>query len=713
MPVAAYDDTAIDAEYSVGDPYAPAADDPRALAKKREPWRYPKRPPKDAICAEAERVKEEHAYALAIRVVMNSWLNGEQCGYFPRDAEAIRDKEITPVYLPDLRNEHFDMVTWHSRMDVHIKAVGRAAIDDEETEAVEDFDRLLWEQMKADYRDAYGADLLSALADGGPRTGMLAAYLAVDPANDVTGLHFEMLDPFATYPIWEGKRGLAKVYVVGEATADRVIGWYGDNGGAVERKVKKIARRDAEEYDPFCTKDLILFWDRNNTVVIWGGEIIRAYEHGYGHVPIIVETSNLGMQGYMSTPTNTVTSVSDTAMLRIGDELWQASASQLDMARRCQPLFWRRLFAHSLKEALATRAVSVFRRNTSHKGRPMVVGQTPMSVKDGVPENVAGEEDVMTVRADDVVNPYPNEPAPQIMAALQALTVEATASSAAASTISGGNLGGAQASGNAVDMLNTMGNERWSPASTMIQGFLTQVFTRANEYARDYGTEMSGDDFPDGLLVPRSKPDPIMGLTDPHELTPDMLMRSGCRVTVTLRKFNPQSLAPMAQAMLMLKQSGLISEEAAIETLAVVNDPDDERRRIREDQLNAVPELMAADQLELCHMRAMRALAAGDQESARRQVLKAKYLGDQLTVAMMARMSMVSQATIEAMQMGAVAQGMTGGSNPAMLPNPAQMSGAGGGGMQSNVAPYMSPSQFGGTTGNQGGRPQMPGLGGM
>jgi hypothetical protein len=90
---------------------------------------------------------------------------------------------------------------------------------------------------------------------------------------------------------------------------------------------------------------------------------------------------------------------------------------------------------------------------------------------------------------------------------------------------------------------------------------------------------------------------------------------------------------------------------------------------------------------------------------------------------MLARMSMVSQATIEAMQMGAVANGMTGGANPAMLVDPAAQGGPGAGmgnAMSPNAAPYLSPSQFGGSTGQQSpGRPQnmngggMPGMGGM
>lgn len=708
MPIA----EPIEAEYSVvDDPYLPTPVDP---LKEREPWRFPPKPKLDDILAESEILKEDHAYRISMMQVMNAWLNGERSGYFPRDKEDIESGEITPVFLPHLRNEHFDMVMFHAEMNLNITAEGRAAVEEEEIEAKEDYLRLFWDQWCEDHSRRFGGgNLQAALADAAGRTGLLAAYVAVDPANDVTGVQVQMLDPFGLYPLWEPGRGLAKVYYIGTATAQDVIGYYGDNAGTVERKVKKIAKGNGADYDPRLEQEIVVYWDRQWSAVLWAGEIVRIYQHGYAEVPVIIETSNLGMQSFMNTPSSTITKHSDTAWLQVDGEIWKANTRQIDLARKCQPLFWRLLFIHSLREALATRKVSVFRSNTSRK-RPLVIGQTQMSINDGEPENKGGEGDITLVRAEDVVNPYPNEPAPQVMAVLETMLQEATATGSAATTTSGGALGGAQASGNAVDILASIGNQRWMPVTLMLEGFLTKVFRRVLEYARDYASEMSGDDFPDGLLVPRTKPDPIMGFTDPHELTPEVIQRTGTRVKVKLHKFNAQTLPPIVQSAVMAKQAGLMSQETLIHLIGAVTDPRDEMRRIVEDQLNAVPELMAAKQLQLGHQRALRAMASGDEYSAWQQTITNKYLADQLTVAMMARMSMVSRATMEAMQMGAL---MPQEGSAMMMPNIQSP----GGLSEPNVAPYLSPSQFGGTTGRRGGRPAgpapamggLPGMGGM
>ena len=694
------------------EPYVPDAD-PLALERDLMPWKFPPKPRLTDMQSEAERLKEEHAYRIGMMTVMNAWLNGERYGYFPRDKEGIENGSITPVRLPDLINEHFDMVMFHAGMDVQITAEGRAAIEEEEIEAKEDYLRLFWDQICDDHSEKHsGGDLKAAMADTAGRTGMLAAFLAVDPANDVTGIQFQLLDPFGVYPVFEPGRGLAKVYYLGSATAADVIGNHGDNDGRVERKIRKMVRGErAGDYDPFCEKEIILYWDRQWSAVIWGDELIRVYQHGYGRVPVEIELSNLGMQSFMNTPTSNITDAGDQSLLRVADEWWQANTRQIDWARKCQPLFWRRLFSHSLKEALATRDVSVYRVNTSAK-RPMVVGQTQMSIKDGEPELKGEEGDVSLVRAEDVVNPYPNEPAAHMVATIRAMVTEATNSAAASTTTSGAQLGGAQASGNAVDILASIGNQRWAPVTFMQENFLTKIFRRVLELAREYPDEMGGDEFEGGLLVPRSKPS-IMGFTDPHELTPEIIERTGTRVKVKLHKFNVQTLPPLIQSLMMAKQAGLMSQETGVALIGATDDPRDEARRIVEDQLNAVPELMAAKQLQLGYQRALRAAAAGDMESVRQQMLTNKYLADQLTVAMMARMSMVSRATMEAMQLGAVAPQA---GSAMMMPNvnPTGMS-------DPNVAPYLSPSQFGGTTGQQGGRPQtqggpmggMPGMGGL
>jgi hypothetical protein len=683
----------------------------RQMRCQKEPWRCPKKPTLQRVKEDAQRAKEDHAYRVRINAAFNQWLQGERYGYFPGDAEFYANGALIPAVIDDLKNEHYNAVMWHARMDTQIAVQGREAIGVEEREAKADFARLLEEEWCAEYADAFGSSLKVAMPDCAGRTGMLVAFLAVDPGNATTGLRMQMFDPNACYPVWHGARGLAKVYIVYQATADDVIGDFGDNGGTVERKVRKLAREDSQDgtYNHLCEKELILYYDRDHTFVIWGGDLMRYYQHGYGRVPFVIETSGAGMQGFMATP-DPVDTGTAADILAIGSEFWQINNRQMDMARRNQPPLIRLAASHAQKEALFSRLLSTLKTNTSPKGRPVVVGQEPMSVQDGEPEMKPGEAEVSLTRKDDTVVPYPNIPEVELTTPLLQMTTLNAQTGYSAITTQGASLGGAQAGGNAIDMLSTQGAERWSLYTLMVQGFWSKLIRGAFELVAEYGDDMGTQEH--GLLVPRSHPGPgLFGLTDPHELTPDIFRRTGTRVTVTLHKFNPMSLPPLIQAIMMGTQSGLMSKETSITLIGAVQDVDDEIRRIKEDQLAAVPELMAAEQLEMGHKRAMRALMDGDPESARREILKTKYLADQLTVAMMARLSMVSQSTMEAMQstsmadqMGASQFGqaaMGGGMNP----SPAL--GAGQQPPQPNAAPFMSPSQFGGTTGQSS-----PGAGG-
>lgn len=674
-------------------------------AKRREPWRYPDKPSIDAVRFEAERLKTEHSFRILVNAVMRQWLNGERQGHFPRDAELIRSGEMIPVPITKLRDEHYDYCVWHSRMNITFEKSGRGVIEDEEVDAVLDYSRLLIDQWKDEFSEQDdNGDLMMALPDTAGATGMLAAYVAPKPSNEETGVSFRMLDPSAVYPVWEGERGLAKVYLAYLADADHVVGHYGDNGGRVERKVRKIVRNDTRAVDDgaeLVEKEVIVRYDRQWVTILWGGDLIWQYQHGLGDVPVLIQSSGVGMQGFMNSP-NPIISGSDTDILVMGADYWRANSRQLDMARKSQPPLWRRVAAHAFEEALATRIGYSVTRAT--KDPPIVIKQGVMSAAEGEPEVDVGEKGRILLRADDAIEEYPMGGDPQVMATLLTIVGQNSQTGMAIGVINP-NPGGAQASGNAIDMLKQDGNERWAVITLMIEKFLAKCVSRALSYVEKEGDAFGDYEDPGVLLVPRSRPSRLMGKTDPHEFTPEIVARVGAKVKVFLRKFNSSSLPPLIQALLMGQSAGLMSQKTAVSLIGAVEDIEEEIRRIKEDQLSATPELMAAERLELGYKRAYQAMVNGDEESARREILKTKYLADQLTVAMMARLSMVSQSTMEAMQQAGLAQ-MSGASMFQQSVMQPQLAALGQGqGMDPNVAPYMSPSPLGGTTGNQGGRP--------
>jgi len=684
--------------------------DPRKERCAREPWRCPPMPKPEEVLAGAEQQQEEQSYRIWVASQSNRWLNGELFGHYRRDEAKFRRGEMVPARSNDLVNEHFDMVAFHAQMDLHVKSPADSINYVEEAEAKQDYSRLFLRELAREHAQQDGnADLNTDLANAAGRSGMLAAYIDVDSSNPRTGISVQVYDANLVYPVYEGKRGLGIVYVVYLATARDVISWHGDNAGTVERKVRKIARGGSGDgsYDALCEKECVVYYDRKNKMVLWGGELITKSEHNSGVVPFITEHSGIGMPGFMQTPESTRYPFGSVDELHSAD-MWQIDSRKLDHARKSQPLLWRNVDTHALKEAMASLAVYTYR--TQVLGNRLVVRQGVMSAQEGEPEMGKGEEEITLLRADDELDQHPAAIDPGVFNFVTAHTMKNDATGQSV-TVANPNPGGAQAGGSAIDMLRQQGAERWFPVTRMLQGFYTKLCIRALEIVRDNGEYLGNLDEP-GITINRSRPSGILGLVDPHLLTGDMLQRAGCEVTVTLKKFNPASLPALIQALIMAKGQGLISQRQAVELIGAAQDIEDELRRIKDDQLDSVPEMLAAKALREKYNAAMRAVAEEDLETARQHLLEGRYLADQLTVAMASRISMVSTAVQEAMgwKMQNDMMGLPSGPEAAMQIDPASAAlalpgGAGGGApVQPNPAPFLSPVPFGGTTGHNGGR---------
>jgi hypothetical protein len=616
--------------------------DPRAERCAREPWRCPKPPKAEDVLAWAEQQQEEQSYRIWTAATMNRWLNGELFGHYRRDERKFRTGEMVPARSNDLVNEHFDCVAFHAQMDMHVKAPADSANYRDEAEAKQDYCRLLLRRLALDHAmQDQNSDLLTDLANAAGRSGMLAAYIDVDASNPQTGITFQVYDANLVYPIYEGKRGLGKVLVIYLATAEDVIGWHGENDGKVERRVRKIARGGSSDgtYDSLCEKECVVCYDRANTTVLWGGELIKQTEHASGYVPFIIEHSGIGMAGFMQTPENQRYPFGAIEDIPTAD-MWQVDSRKLDHARKSQPLLWRNVDTHALKEAMASLAVYTYRIQIL--GKKLVVRQGNMSASEGEPDQPEGENEVMLLRADDELDQYPGAVDPAVFNVVTAHTMKNDATGQSI-TVANPNPGGAQAGGSAIDMLQQKGAERWFPVTRMVQRFLTKVCIRALEIVRDNGEYLGNLEEP-GIAIPRTRPSGILGLVDPHLLTGEMLQRAGCDIEVTLKKFNPGSLPALVQALLMAKSQGLMSQAMAVELIGAAQDVEDELRRIKDDQLESVPEMLAAKALREKYNGAMRAVAEQDYETARQLLLEGRYLSDQLTVAMASRISMVSSA---------------------------------------------------------------------
>lgn len=673
-------------------------DEPFMLGPRMPTWyRKPPKPKLEEVLEQARREKDDHQLRLERAAEMIRRLNCETVGFFERDREAIEAGEIETFHISALRDEHDAACAWISSMDLTFQAKGRDSFDREEVSSIEDYLHLVYERWSESHSDQGNGPLEWAKPDVVQKYGMIAAYVGVNPDDGQTGVETRLLDPATVFPIYEGARGLSAVYRVYNAPMAQVIGDFGDDDGAVERKVRKVAKTGGgeEQHDRHIEMEVVEYWDRNWGMVSWGGEMIRTWEHGYGTPPFVIRFACFGMQGFTRTPDPDF-SLTATEAIR-GGAVFNSDRS-LDLARQAQPFLWRRIRVHDIEEAIAGRLVTAMRRSMNP---PLVAKQGILSAGEGDPEIDPTEGGVTKIRDDDAIEALPNLPAPEIMTPLMNVIQQNRQTGMAPGLLMGQNPA-AQTSGSALDILSQGGFEKWSPIVLCIEAFDAAVASRCLEIVRDWGEVLGEEEDRGVLVVPRRNPALTPGdVSSDHLLKPEVVRRVGIRVKATMSKFNPLSLGNVANSLVMAKSMNAIDQRSVIRMLGYTTDIEGTIRKIDEDLLDDVPEIKQAKTLEILKRQADRAMAVGDEESAREILLKARYVAEQMQIAMMQKMQ----------QMG----GMLGmGGDPSMQGQPPMP------GVPQPTTPPPDPNatninyqgaslpDFGIQPGTEGGRPPMP-----
>ncbi len=682
-------------------------------------YRKPPKPDPDDVKEDAEREHTDHAIRIKVAAEMVRRLNLETVGFFERDQEAIQSGEIETFQSTALRDEHDAACAWVSGMDLVFSSPYREAIDREEAIAKEDFLHFLWECWQEQHSVGGNGPLRWALPDTLQKYGMLAAFIGIDPSNDELGLRIRMIDPATIFPVHEGERGLACVYRIYQATAATVVGDFGDDAGSVERKVRKIAKNRGSEgkYDRHHLGEVIEYWDRHWGMVLFEGELVRRWEHGYTHVPFVVKYGCFGMQGFTQTPDEILPLLTSDNRPFDAENRPRADRRR-DLARMAQPFLWRRTRAHDTEEAIGARLVTALRRSMNP---PLVVKQGAVSAGEGDPEVDPNEGGMTRLREEDDISALPNLPAPEIMQPL-GLLIEQNRQTGMAPGLLMGQNPASQTSGSALDILAAGGFEKWAPLVMTIEEFLTELGRRSLVLIKDWG-ELLGEDASGVLFVPRRNPNPRTGEAPAHELTSGILKSTGTRAFAKMRKFNPQSLGPVGNGLAIISSLGVIDKRSIIEILGFTSDPDSVLRRIDEDLLDDVPEVKQTATIDILYEQAEKAMARGDEESAQKMMAKAHYVASQIQMRQMSQMGMLGGG-MPGMGMDPGMMGMPG-MDPSMMgmPEPPE-TGPGGGmidpqtgmempppGVPQPEEPMIGPTGgeslpgFGIDTGTNGGRP--------
>jgi hypothetical protein len=614
-------------------------------------YQKPPRPRLSDILEDAERERERHELRIGLAMETLSRLNLEGTGMFTRDRDGVRSGEIETWTDTSMRDEHDSCVSYIAMMDWAAEAPFRSTIDQEEADAKEDLIHYAWECFMRQHTRAGNSHLKITLPDILMKYGMLVGFASVDPGDDECGIRMRMIDPATCFPVHEGHRGLGVMYRIYNATAAQVIGDFGDPEGKVERKIKRIVGQSQGNdgtFDRSWEGEVVEYWDRNWLVVAFEDQQILIREHGYACVPFVVTYGGFGQQNFTTTRDVYVHGEGRT-WNRPGYGVNGFNPRQDDMGRIAQPFWARRFRQHDLGEAVGGRFLTALRKSIKP---PVMVKQTIASGEINEVEIDWNEEGQTFIGDGDDILPMPTIPSPEIVTRVMEMLATGKATSMATGIMMGQSPH-SQASGSAIDMLAQTGYTRWASVVLGCQTFIAEFSELILSLYRDWGLLLGMEPNIGTLYVPRRNPNPRTGGAPVHEVTPDLLRRTGIRITVNFYKFNPSSVAALAQGLAVFKSMGIMPKLDAIKLAGFSADAQGTLRRVEEEQLADVPEVKQERTLSRLVKEAEEAKLRGDPDSHEERLGKAIFIAG-----MMQR----------AQQIGQPGAGGGGGMPPGMPP---------------------------------------------
>lgn len=584
----------------------------------------PAKPKLADVLAAAERERSDHEPRIEQGYEMLRRINRDQylVGIFERDAKKVLSGEVERGPDPSLRVETARFCAFIAQMDWQAEALYRQSIDKEEAAAKEDAIVYLQECRQRQHAEEGGGDYKSDKAFLLATFGLTAEFVGIDPDNAECGLSMRLLDPATVFPIWEGGRGLAQVYRKYEATAGEVIGNYGHlmSKAAVSR-IKAAAKEAGErDYNPNYQGEIVEYYDRNWFFVAWDEKEVVCIEHGYAEVPLIVTPGNFGGAGMMTTPHT---------WRYANGSYWHADRGE-DLKRLYQPFLQGRVPEHEIKEAVYGQILTAVRKM---KNPAKNVRADILQMEEGKPELSNDEGAVNMVSAETEIEDNEGPPNPTLLQTAMAFLAQHDAMTIPSSLLAG-NAPMSQGSGTALNLLGRQGLETWSPLVVILERSEERYWERCLKLWRDWGSILGMEGERGVLYVPRNRPVPNArtGQSTAHEVTPELLRRTGIRVAVKFQRFNPDQLPMLSQGVIMAMSGGLIPKREAIKILGYTADPDAAIEQIRNDMLEEVPAIAMQRQIAAITDNIRAAGERGDDESLEQEFLDGFFVVNQLEI---------------------------------------------------------------------------------
>ena len=425
-------------------------------------------------------------------------------------------------------------------------------------------------------------------------TGRLAWHCTLNLDADEGEMPFNeyLVDPMSCFPVFEGRRGLGMMVRIYQTTLGEAIADFDDGKRTMAKKylansVVKPSKDDEKRLDEGSAVEVIEYWDRRWRLIFINGKQARdPLEHEYGFVPFVYTLSAIGLPGFMREATDGRT---DSAAVTT----W---SNNRDVANPHKGIGIPSLLKKPTRqrEAVYARMMQAFKKSMDP---PLVAELDDITYKDGVPDISRASGDVSPIRKDrQAIQEIPTNPNANVLMPILQGVADNGARLTQPPTAHGLN-DKSNVSGYATQGLNEAGRIKLVPHLKTLEKFERQCMEMRFRMFRDWGYLIQqGEDAPFGVLtLPRHEAGPFEDQA--FELTPGDLKRAGIRIEVSMNSMPLQMLGPLANAIGMYMQMGLMDEIGALKLLNTQN-PYKTLERIRESQLLADPVIQEMQAIE-------------------------------------------------------------------------------------------------------------------
>lgn len=426
-------------------------------------------------------------------------------------------------------------------------------------------------------------------------TGRLAWHCTLNLDADEGEMPFNeyLVDPISCFPVFEGKRGMGMMVRSYQTTLGEAVASFDDDKRSMRKKyltnpVKTSDGKDTKRLDEGTAVEVVEYWDRRWRMVFINGDLAREpVEHAYGFVPFVYTISALGLPGYMRD-----------LMDRAHSELEAVTtwSHNRDVANPYKGIGIPSLLKKPTRqrEAVYARMMQAFKKSMDP---PLVAELDDIVYKDGVPDISRSSGDVSPIRKDrQAIQEIPTNPNANVLIPLLQGVQDNGARLMQPPTAHGLN-DKSNVSGYATQGLNEAGRIKLVPHLKTLEKFERQCMEMRFRMYRDWGYLIQqGPERPFGILtLPRHEAGPFEDQA--FELTPGDLKRAGIRIEVSMSSLPMQMLGPLANAIGMYMQMGLMDEIGALKLLNTQN-PYKTLERIRESQMLADPVIQEMQTIE-------------------------------------------------------------------------------------------------------------------